>query len=66
MKLLIIEDNIEISNDLGAFFAENGFVVESALSLQIVQQNICDLNQLSIHYQYDNGQHTFTLSKPKV
>jgi DNA-binding response OmpR family regulator len=46
MKLLIVEDNIELSNDLGAFFAENGFVVESAYSLHSAQQKAYD-------YSYD-------------
>jgi signal transduction histidine kinase len=55
----------ESSKIFNRFVGSNGAKSSLGLGLALVKK-ICDLNQLSIHYQYDNGQHTFTLSKPKV
>ncbi|MDY0253800.1 MAG: response regulator transcription factor [Tenuifilaceae bacterium] len=46
MKLLIVEDNAELSDDLAIFLTENGFVVEVAYNLNEAEQKIFD-------YSYD-------------
>ncbi|HPF94155.1 MAG TPA: response regulator, partial [Tenuifilaceae bacterium] len=46
MKLLIVEDNAELSDDLANFLTDNGFVVEVAYNLNEAQQKIFD-------YAYD-------------
>ena len=46
MKLLIVEDNTELSSDLVNFFTGNGFLVEVAYNLKTAQQKIFD-------YSYD-------------
>jgi DNA-binding response OmpR family regulator len=40
MKLLIIEDNVDLSNDLSAFFIENGFIVETADDISSALQKL--------------------------
>lgn len=46
MKLLVVEDNLELSSDLVSFLRENGFVVETAFTLMDAQLKIYD-------YTYD-------------
>lgn len=46
MKILVVEDNIELANDLSAFFKENGFLTERAFNLNSAQQKVHD-------YKYD-------------
>lgn len=46
MKLLIVEDNAELSDDLANFLTDNGFVVEVAYNLSTAQQKVFD-------YSYD-------------
>lgn len=46
MKLLIVEDNKELVEEIGFFLRENGFIIEKALSLQQAR------DKLGV-YQYD-------------
>lgn len=46
MKLLVVEDNIELSNDLSEFLAESGFMVETAYNLKTASQK-------AFEYSYD-------------
>ena len=46
MKLLVVEDNVELSNDISDFLTESGFVVEVAYNLKTASQKAFD-------YSYD-------------
>jgi len=46
MKLLVVEDNVELSNDISDFLTETGFVVEVAYNLKTASQK-------AFEYSYD-------------
>jgi DNA-binding response OmpR family regulator len=46
MKLLVVEDNVELSNDISDFLTESGFVVEVAYNLKTASQK-------AFEYSYD-------------